>query len=91
MELKNYTLNFGSEGSFKGEGSFPKFLYNVGFFGENRLAGGRFYSFGVAGDLIFALASTVPEIFAKNWNASYFFAPLKNRPYSLHALASLVR
>ena len=39
MELKNYTLNFGSEGSFKIEGSFPKFLYNVGFFGENRLAG----------------------------------------------------
>ena len=48
---------------------FPKFLYNIGFFGANRLAGGRFGSFGVAGDLIFALASTVLEIFAKNWNA----------------------
>ena len=71
---------------------FPKFLYNIGFFGANRLAGGRFCSFGVAGDLIFALASTVLEIFAKNWNAGYsFFVPLENSPYSLHALASLVR
>ena len=70
---------------------FPKFLYNVGFFGENRLAGGRFWSFGGAGDLTFALASTVLEIFEKNWNAGYFFAPLENSPYSLHALASLVR
>ena len=64
----------------------------MGFFGENRLAGGRFYSFGVAGDLIFALASTVLEIFAKTWIAGYsFFVPLENSPYSLHALASLVR
>ena len=55
---------------------FPKFLYNIGFFGANRLAGGRFGSFGVAGDLIFALASTALEIFAKNWNAGYsFFCP----------------
>ena len=45
----------------------------MGFFGENRLAGGRFYSFGIAGDLIFALASTVVEIFAKNWNAGSSF------------------
>ena len=45
----------------------------MGFFGENRLAGGRFYSFGVAGDLIFSLASTVLEIFKKNWNAVYSF------------------
>ena len=47
----------------------------MGFFGENRLAGGRFYSFGVAGDLIFSLASTVLEIFKKNWNAVYFLYP----------------
>ena len=61
---------------------FPKFLYNIGFFGANRLAGGRFGSFGVAGDLIFALASTVLEIFAKNWNAVYFFcATLKQSIY----------
>ena len=51
---------------------FPKFLYNIGFFGANRLAGGRFGSFGVAGDLIFALASIALEILAKNWNAVFF-------------------
>ena len=62
----------------------------MGFFGENRLVGGRFYSFGVSGDLIFALASTVVEIFAKNWNAgSSFFVSLENSPYSLHRCARL--
>ena len=57
---------------------FPTFLYNIGVFGENRLAGGRFGSFGVAGDLIFALVSTVLEIFAKNWIACV--RPWWNRP-----------
>ena len=53
---------------------FPKFLYNIGFFGANILARGRFGSFGVAGDLIFALASTALEILAKKWNAVYSFS-----------------
>ena len=66
----------------------PKLLYNIGFFGENRLAGGRFCTFGVAADLIFALASTVLEIFAKTGMLVILFVC---RTRKLSVLATLNR
>ena len=64
---------------------FPKFLYNIGFFGANRLAGGRFHSFGVAGDLIFSLAATVLEILKKPncQNRSKYNGVLKQQNYNI--------